>query len=475
MCLYLSAVHFVLLRLLVAPVQCPVDPLELFPSASRLSNALLHPLAVGMLSKWLRGPEVAATLNVRPFTLREVHEVLPHLLPPRWAGGTSLSVAWQDGRQGGPTPEKLDWLWRLLLAVHEAHPAVGWHVIDGWPLIPCSGGGGTMVRMAHRHLVTCPPQPPAAVHLSASQEAVFNSDAASMSENGAVGSPQNSEAISQELHSSAAGQNAEIQPFTEGVQLSEGSGGRTAASDGDEHTSLLQGTDLSDSAGSQQRAPVPGIRQVDEPAGSAVSQQKQQQQRQQQAIRSPWSWFLPLCGRLGVPVLDERHAMLEKLCTLEGGLSEQDVLLRKLQLCQQAGIFQVCLIMALHHTFCFMMRLCCDLTLRELSVAVQVDQLGDQDCTELFNFFVSEVPQRAEAPHVDFLRSLPIFSTLLPSRRVAIRSVPDATSTLPRSVLSGAGINDIADLPEALQACVSHSPQSPSYAQRTLSYLMIDN
>jgi hypothetical protein len=59
------------------------------------------------------------------------------------------------------------------------------------------------------------------------------------------------------------------------------------------------------------------------------------------AQSAPWDWLLPLCNRLGLPVLDRRFSELQALCSLGDSLAAQDVLLRKLVLCKQAGIFEV--------------------------------------------------------------------------------------------------------------------------------------
>lgn len=55
----------------------------------------------------------------------------------------------------------------------------------------------------------------------------------------------------------------------------------------------------------------------------------------------PWEWLLPILERLALPVLDARFSMLAPVCSLDGQLSEQDTILRKLQLCSEAGLFQV--------------------------------------------------------------------------------------------------------------------------------------
>ena len=55
----------------------------------------------------------------------------------------------------------------------------------------------------------------------------------------------------------------------------------------------------------------------------------------------PWEWLLPILERLALPVLDTRFGMLAPVCALDGQLSEQDTILRKLQLCSEAGLFQV--------------------------------------------------------------------------------------------------------------------------------------
>lgn len=82
-----------------------------------------------------------------------------------------------------------------------------------------------------------------------------------------------------------------------------------------------------DAAGKQD---TPGSPQA---AAAGVSAEQQE----------PWCWLRPLLERLALPVLDARlGAQLRGVCLPEGQerLSTQDLLLRKLRLCCQAGLFQ---------------------------------------------------------------------------------------------------------------------------------------
>ncbi|BDA44284.1 probable Sacsin [Coccomyxa sp. Obi] len=395
-------------RLFMLPRQCPVRPTDVLPNERGLWDTLLHPVVMEYLGECLARPDVAGLLNLQAFTLREADQALQHLLPPLWARGSSVSVAWQGGMQGGPKPEKLLQLWQLLLALRDAHPSADVASLNRWPLIPSQGARGSMVRVAHRALVFCPP--------NQMQEDSTPSGAAQRAEEGPgstaaeASAPTVQEVSAASLAAQPEGPASQLNgdlhdQETQPLLNAEQQAGDTATSNGIHQVGRSQQATTSSSAEGSTAA----IATVD----NGVSAEMQQ-------AAGPWEWLLPVLERLSLPVLDSRFSMLAPVCALDGQLSEQDTILRKLQLCSEGGLFQV-------------------------------DQLGEMDCQHLFSYFAERVPSSADAVHLDFLRSLPIFPSLLPGRHVALNTGPHPAATCPRSQLTAA-VGDISALPQHVQA-----------------------
>lgn len=89
----------------MVPPQCPIRPTDVLPNERGLWDTLLHPVVEEYLGECLARPDVAGLLNLQAFTLREADQALQHLLPPLWARGSSVFVAWQDGVQVLHPPE----------------------------------------------------------------------------------------------------------------------------------------------------------------------------------------------------------------------------------------------------------------------------------------------------------------------------------------------------------------------------------
>jgi hypothetical protein len=86
---------------------------------------------------------------------------------------------------------------------------------------------------------------------------------------------------------------------------------------------------------------------------------------------------------------------------------------------------------------------------------VQVDQVGQQECAQLFTYLVRNVPGQATAAaaaaeDTAFLRSLPIFPAMLPGRRMPLDASEPAPAFCPPEVLSAIA-GSFAELPESLQ------------------------
>lgn len=100
-------------------------------------------------------------------------------------------------------------------------------------------------------------------------------------------------------------------------------------------------------------------------------------------------------------------------------------------------------------------------------VCAQVDQIGQQECAQLFTYLARNVPAQVwgagnAAEDGAFLRALPIFPAMQPGRRVCLDKTAPAPAYCPPDVLQGIAAG-IAELPEALQvlaaaccACYMH-------------------
>ncbi len=231
---------------------------------------------------------------------------------------------WDVCAQGGPSPAALQDIWRFLLALHTAAPQAGWDAVGRWPLIPSTTAGGTLVRIAARALVFCPPEPDLAApdHDAAQPEtpASVAETAAGVPEPAAAAEasmPQEAAADEEEDVADEAASSNETRPLL--------SASATAAeSAGADSMHAARG----DAAGEQHDMP----RSPEAAAGVSAEQQE------------PWCWLRLLLERLALPVLDARLGpQLRVVCLPDGQerLSTQDLLLRKLHLCCQAGLFQV--------------------------------------------------------------------------------------------------------------------------------------
>lgn len=167
-----------------------------------------------------------------------------------------------------------------------------------------------MVRVRHRALVFCPPDvltppsPPVGETAEMQHSTASEADFANQWELAGVASEAVAEEQDSQLNGDALDQ--ESQPLLN----VEGTAGDTADSDARSRTR----------ARSDDRA-TPDV--------------------EAQESGGPWEWLLPILERLALPVLDARFSMLAPVCSLDGQLSEQDTILRKLQLCSKAGLFQV--------------------------------------------------------------------------------------------------------------------------------------
>lgn len=230
------------------------------------------------------------------------------------------------GLQGGPKPEKLLQLWQLLLALRDAHPSAGVELLNRWPLIPSQGARGSMVRIAQHALVFCPPNriqkdstPPGAAQRA--QEGpgstAAEASASTMQENSAANLAAQSEGTAPQPDGDLPDQE---------TLLNASPARDTARSHGMDQVSRSQQAPASSSAeGSTAASP-----HVGNGLGAEMPQ-----------AAGPWDWLLPVLERLSLPVLDSRFSLLASVCALDGQLSEQDTILRKLQLCSEGGLFQV--------------------------------------------------------------------------------------------------------------------------------------
>lgn len=229
--------------------------------------------------------------------------------------------------QGGPDPEKLARLWLLLLALRDAHPSVGIAALDRWPLIPCRGSSGTITRVAQRPLIFCPP-PPIRSTLPAPQpmDGPNTKAAAAETQAGAAPSADASTRHREDIQPSRDSGDQERHPLLHAEQPAEPSRGQVrpeigeAAAVSSANPAAAGSTDVSMVSAADGSMTWDG--QGQRPAG-------------------PWEWLLPILERLALPVLDPRFSMLTSLCALDEDLSEQDTILGKLQLCGEAGLFQV--------------------------------------------------------------------------------------------------------------------------------------
>ena len=225
--------------------------------------------------------------------------------------------------QGGPKPEKLLQLWQLLLALRDAHPAAGVELLNRWPLIPSQGARGSMVRIAQRALVFCPPSQiqkdstPAGAAQRAKEESLSTAAEASVlpvQELSAASLTAPAESIA--AHPDGDVSDQETQPLL----IAEEPIGDTATSRSIDQLGRSQQATISSSVEDGTN---------NEPGAEMLQ------------AAGPWDWLLPVLERLSLPVLDPRFSMLASVCALDGQLSEQDTILRKLQLCCEGGLFQV--------------------------------------------------------------------------------------------------------------------------------------
>lgn len=84
-----------------------------------------------------------------------------------------------------------------------------------------------------------------------------------------------------------------------------------------------------------------------------------------------------------------------------------------------------------------------------------MDQLGEMDCQQFFSYFTEHVPSSAGPAHLDFLRSLPIFPSLVPGRRVALNNGPFPAATCP-SLQLAAAVGNVSALPQHVQVHLDH-------------------
>ena len=83
----------------------------------------------------------------------------------------------------------------------------------------------------------------------------------------------------------------------------------------------------------------------------------------------------------------------------------------------------------------------------------QLDQLGQQECAQLFAYLVHHVPSQAAvaaADDISFLRSLPIFPAVLPGRRMSLDASDASPAFCPPAALAALA-GSLAELPEDLQ------------------------
>ena len=211
-------------------------------------------------------------------------------------------------------------MWRFLLALHAATPGAGWDAVGRWPLIPSTSAGGSLVRVAARALVLCPPEPPLPEALLATEQGAVIPD-----------SVAEAQPVTATAEAMSEGEAEDVRAQDESQPLLAAAEEETPA----EEPSSMQGArPAAESANESQ----PGRPSCSE---EALAEYRREQQR-------PWPWLLPMAERLALPVLDARFAHLRGTCLPDGQgeLPQQDLLLRKLRLCCQAGLFQVrCLLL----------------------------------------------------------------------------------------------------------------------------------
>ena len=87
---------------------------------------------------------------------------------------------------------------------------------------------------------------------------------------------------------------------------------------------------------------------------------------------------------------------------------------------------------------------------------LQVDALGGQHATSLFEYFAAHVPDSSLAP---FLKTLPVFPTMADTR-IAISGTPAGPWSCPAAVVE-AVVGSCSALPLAVRVCPPHHPACP--------------